>query len=57
MSTTNDKIIRTALKADLKRHHAGDEKLRIVEEFCVEHGAMGTRSKATVTPYCDCPSR
>ena len=40
MSTTNDKIIRTALKADLKRHHAGDEKLRIVEEFCVEHGAI-----------------
>lgn len=40
MSTTNDKIIRTALKADLKRHHAGDKKLRIVEEFCVEHGAI-----------------
>jgi hypothetical protein len=40
MSTTNDKIIRTALKADLKRLHAGDEKLRIVEEFCVEHGAI-----------------
>jgi len=40
MSTTNDKIIRTALKADLQRHHTADEKLRIVEEFCVEHGAI-----------------
>jgi hypothetical protein len=40
MPTTNDKIIRTALKADLKQLHASDQKLRIVEEFCVEHGAI-----------------
>ena len=36
---TNDKIIRTALKADLKKLHARDSKVRIVEEFGVEHGA------------------
>ncbi len=40
MSTTNDKIIRAALIADLKQLHTGGEKLRIVEEFCVEHGAI-----------------
>jgi hypothetical protein len=38
--TTNDKIIRTALKADLRKLHAGDDKLRIVEEFGIEHGAI-----------------
>jgi len=36
---TNDKIIRVALKAYLKDLHARDSKLRIVEEFGVEHGA------------------
>jgi hypothetical protein len=37
--TTSDKIIRTALMVDLKRLHSGDDKLRIVEEFGIEHGA------------------
>jgi len=37
--TTSDKTIRTALKADLEKLHAGDAKLRIVEEFGIEHGA------------------
>lgn len=36
---TNDKIIRTALKAYLNQLHANDRKVRIVEEFGVEHGA------------------
>jgi hypothetical protein len=40
MITTNDRIIRTALKAVLTELHAHDEKLRIVEEFGVEHGAI-----------------
>jgi hypothetical protein len=38
--TTNDKIIRTTLKADLNKLHAGDDKLRIIEEFGIEHGAI-----------------
>ena len=38
--TTNDKIIRAALKAELERRHTGDDKLRIVEEFGIEHGAV-----------------
>jgi hypothetical protein len=38
--TTNDKIIRAALKADLEQLHAGDPRLRIVEEFGIEHGAI-----------------
>ena len=38
--TTNDKIIRAALLEDLKRLHAGDDELRIVEEFGIEHGAI-----------------
>lgn len=38
--TTNDKIIRAALRAALRKIHARDEKLRIVEEFGVEHGAI-----------------
>jgi hypothetical protein len=38
--TTNDKIIRAALKAELEKLHAGDPKLRIVEEFGIEHGAI-----------------
>jgi hypothetical protein len=37
--STNDKIIRTALRAYLKDLHKKDSKLRIVEEFGVEHGA------------------
>jgi len=37
--STNDKIIRTALKAYLNQLHANDRKVRIVEEFGVEHGA------------------
>jgi hypothetical protein len=37
---TNDKIIRAALRAELQKLHAGDGKLRIVEEFGVEHGAI-----------------
>jgi hypothetical protein len=36
---TNDKIIRVALKTYLKNLHARDSKVRIVEEFGVEHGA------------------
>jgi hypothetical protein len=36
---TNDKIIRIALKTYLEKLHASDSKLRIVEEFGVEHGA------------------
>ena len=39
LMNTNDKIIRTALKAYLKILHARDSKVRIVEEFGVEHGA------------------
>ena len=38
--TTNDKIIRASLKAALEKQYAGDNKLRIVEEFCIEHGAI-----------------
>lgn len=38
--TTNDKIIRAALKAELEKLHAGDDKVRIVEEFGIEHGAI-----------------
>jgi len=37
--TTSDKTIRSALKADLEKLHVGDAKLRIVEEFGIEHGA------------------
>ena len=38
--TTNDKIIRAALKGELEKLHAGDDKLRIVEEFGIEYGAI-----------------
>jgi hypothetical protein len=38
--TTNDRIIRAALKVELEKLHAGDDKLRIVEEFGIEHGAI-----------------
>lgn len=37
--STNDRVIRTALRIYLSKLHARDSKLRIVEEFCVEHGA------------------
>lgn len=37
--STNDKVIRTALRIYLSKLHARDRKLRIVEEFGVEHGA------------------
>jgi hypothetical protein len=37
--TTNDKVIRIALKKYLEDLHARDSKLRIVEELGVEHGA------------------
>ncbi len=37
--TTNDKIIRSALKENLENLHASDHKLRIVEELGVKHGA------------------
>jgi hypothetical protein len=39
LMNTNDKIIRIALKTYLEKLHASDSKLRIVEEFGVEHGA------------------
>jgi len=35
---TNDFIIRSALKEDLKKRHAQDKKLRIIEELGVNHG-------------------
>jgi len=37
--TTNDKIIRDALKDYLKKLHTHDPKLRIVEEWGIQHGA------------------
>src|SRR5713226_2006710 len=37
--TTNDKVIRAALNQYLKELHAGNSKLRIIEELGVEHGA------------------
>lgn len=40
MTPTNDRIIRTALKAALATVHAHDERFRIVEEFGLEHGAI-----------------
>lgn len=36
---TNDAIIRAALKTYLEKLHVKESKLRIVEEFAVEHGA------------------
>ncbi len=39
LMNTNDRIIRIALKTYLEKLHARDSKLRIVEEFGVEHGA------------------
>lgn len=35
---TNDLMIRSALKEDLGRRHARDNKLRIIEELGVQHG-------------------
>ncbi len=37
--TTNDRIIRSALKKKLQETHKDDPKLRIVEELGVKHGA------------------
>lgn len=37
--TTNDRIIRSALKNKLQETHKDDPKLRIVEELGVKHGA------------------
>jgi hypothetical protein len=37
--TTNDNVIREALKRHLNYLHAGDAKSRIIEELGVEHGA------------------
>lgn len=36
--STNDLVIRSALKKDLERFHAQDEELRIIEELGVRHG-------------------
>jgi len=36
--STNDLIIRSALKEDLRKRHAQDNKLRIIEELGVNHG-------------------
>jgi len=36
--STNDIIIRSALKKDLKNYHAQDEKVRIIEELGIQHG-------------------
>jgi hypothetical protein len=35
---TNDLVIRSALMKELINHHALDEKVRIIEEFGVQHG-------------------
>ena len=35
---TNDLIIRSALKEDLRRRYARNKKLRIIEELGVQHG-------------------
>lgn len=37
--STNDLIIRSALKKYLERHHAQDKELRIIEELGVRHGS------------------
>lgn len=36
--STNDLIIRSALKEDLRRRYSRDKKLRIIEELGVQHG-------------------
>lgn len=38
--STNDLIIRSALKKDLDKRHAHDEKVRIIEELGVQHGSV-----------------
>lgn len=38
MGSTNDLIIRSALKEILENRHAKDEKVRIIEELGVQHG-------------------
>ncbi|MBU4299024.1 sce7726 family protein [Patescibacteria group bacterium] len=39
MISTNDLIIRSALKKDLENRHARDKELRIIEELGVRHGS------------------
>jgi hypothetical protein len=67
--TTNDNVIREALKRHLNHLHAGDAKLRIIEELGVEHGAAridiavingvlhGYEIKSDRDTSCDCPNR
>jgi len=38
-TSTNDEAVRAALGVLLRERHAGDYKLRIIEEFGIEHGA------------------
>jgi hypothetical protein len=38
MISTNDWIIRSALKKTLEKYHAKDEKVRIIEELGIQHG-------------------
>ena len=38
MTYTNDLIIRSALKGFLEKHHANDERVRIIEELGIQHG-------------------
>lgn len=38
MTSTNDLIIRLALKEALNQRHSQDKKLRIIEEFGIQHG-------------------
>ncbi|MDO9572485.1 MAG: sce7726 family protein, partial [Candidatus Omnitrophota bacterium] len=38
MHPTNDLIIRSALKEFLDKHHANDDKVRIIEELGIQHG-------------------
>jgi len=38
--STNDSIIREALKAELLNKHAGDHELKIIEELGISHGAV-----------------
>ena len=39
MVSTNDLLIRSALKTDLQNRHAKDKKLKIIEELGVQHGS------------------
>jgi len=40
MLSTNDKVIRNALREDLRKRHAHDKKLRIIEELGIRHGSV-----------------